>query len=768
MRTYLNDGWQFFENWSEDIVNGGIVGQSVRIPHANVTTPFNNFDESVYQSVSGYRRVLHLDEVDGRTFLLTFDGVAHYAEVYVNGKLAATHASGYTAFTVDVTDLVRQGDNQLVVKVDSRETLNQPPFGYVIDYLTYGGIYRDVYLDEHRGVYVKDLFVKAEPDSPVVADVELDNFNGECELSVKISDADGETVFSCCYTANADKLTLSLPCKLKVWDITDPNLYILTVTAGSEEHIVTFGARKAEFTKDGFYLNGKKVKIVGLNRHQSYPYVGYAMPESMQRLDAQILKNKLGVNAVRTSHYPQSQYFIDECDRLGLLVFTEIPGWQHIGDDDWQNQTVQNVAEMVTQYRNHPSIVLWGVRINESQDNDGLYLRTNAVARELDGTRQTGGVRYIRNSHLLEDVYTYNDFNRDGASDRREICGKNAPYLVTEYNGHMFPTKPCDDSPHRLQHVLRYANMLDGVFAADNTCGCFGWCMFDYNTHKDFGSGDRICYHGVLDMFRNPKWAAGAFSSMSDGEPYLEACFTADIGDYPEGVVGDRYVLTNADEIKVYKGGQFVRTYTHADSPYKHMPNAPILIDDLIGDRLVTEEGFSRKNSDRTKRCFAAVRKYGFNFLPLKYKLLAARVMASEKLSMQKVVELYGKYDSNWGGKTNDLTIEAYKGGNLVLSKTVGSFYEYSLCVNPSKTRLRENTGYDVAAVSVIARDQNGAICPYVSKAVTFRTEGVIELIGDSVVALQGGMSGAYVKTTGQTGKGVLYVDDVKVEFEVV
>ena len=135
---------------------------------------------------------------------------------------------------------------------------------------------------------------------------------------------------------------------------------------------------------------------------------------------------------------------------------------------------------------------------------------------------------------------------------------------------------------------------------------------------------------------------------------------------------------------------------------------------------------------------------------------------------MQKVVELYGKYDSNWGGKANDLTIEAYKGGKLVLSKTVGSFYEYSLCVTPSKTRLRENTSYDVAAVSVIARDQNGAVCPYINKAVTFRTEGVIELIGDSVVALQGGMSGAYVKTTGQTGKGVLYVDDVKVEFEVV
>ncbi len=100
-----------------------------------------------------------------------------------------------------------------------------------------------------------------------------------------------------------------------------------------------------------FYLNGKKVKLRGLNRHQSYPYVGYAMPESMQRMDADILKYELGVNAVRTSHYPQSHYFIDQCDRIGLLVFMEIPGWQHIGDEAWKDQAVINVRDMVMQYR---------------------------------------------------------------------------------------------------------------------------------------------------------------------------------------------------------------------------------------------------------------------------------------------------------------------------------------------------------------------------------------------------------------------------------
>ena len=111
------------------------------------------------------------------------------------------------------------------------------------------------------------------------------------------------------------------------------------------------------------------------------------MPDSVQRRDADILKYELGLNAVRTSHYPQSQAFIDRCDEIGLLVFTEIPGWQHIGDEEWQEIAVRNTEEMVLQYRNHPSVILWGVRINESQDNDKLYTRTNK--RRTDWTHKT-------------------------------------------------------------------------------------------------------------------------------------------------------------------------------------------------------------------------------------------------------------------------------------------------------------------------------------------------------------------------------------------
>ena len=125
---------------------------------------------------------------------------------------------------------------------------------------------------------------------------------------------------------------------VKLWDIENPKLYEIKVKLlkGSEvidEYKDNFGFREAEFRSDGFYLNGRRVKLVGLNRHQAYPYVGYAMPQRVQEKDAEILKYELGLNIVRTSHYPQSVHFLRKCDEIGLLVFEEIPGWQPIGDE---------------------------------------------------------------------------------------------------------------------------------------------------------------------------------------------------------------------------------------------------------------------------------------------------------------------------------------------------------------------------------------------------------------------------------------------------
>ncbi len=176
---------------------------------------------------------------------------------------------------------------------------------------------------------------------------------------------------------------------------------------------------------------------------------------------------------------------------------------------------------MVRRDWNHPSIVLWGVRINESRDNHDFYVRTTALAHALDTTRQTGGIRNFAGSELLEDVFTINDFGFPLRKPNHPL------YLNTEFVGHTFPTKTTDDNERQREHTLRHARIHNQLASDPQYAGGIGWCAFDYNTHADFGAGDRICYHGVTDIFREPKAAAGFYKSQCDPaeEIVLEPAF---------------------------------------------------------------------------------------------------------------------------------------------------------------------------------------------------------------------------------------------------
>src|SRR5574344_2264745 len=240
----------------------------------------------------------------------------------------------------------------------------------------------------------------------------------------------------------------------KLWDTLNPNLYTIVATL-SDENIedtatVRFGFRTAKFTTNGFYLNGNPLKLIGLNRHQAFPYVGYAMPKNAQEEDTYLLKKEIGVNLVRCSHYPPSDYFLDKCDELGLLVFDEVPGWQYIGKEEaWRNNFYDFIKRMVLKDRKFTSIITYGVRIDESPDDHELYLKANAIAHELDLFRQTSGVRNFKNSECLEDIYSYNDFSGDrlehGLDNPKTIHKNNNPYIVTDFMGHMKPTKNFDN-----------------------------------------------------------------------------------------------------------------------------------------------------------------------------------------------------------------------------------------------------------------------------------------------------------------------------------
>ena len=780
-----NDGWLFSERFEDAMTEPAYDEDNmrpVRLPHTVKETPFDYFDESCYQMVSGYRRRFAAPkEWEGKRVAVTFCGAAHEAAVYVNGEKVLTHSCGYTAFTADLTDWLRYGEeNLLAVRLDSRESLNIPPFGHVIDYMTYGGLYREVLLEVTERTRIADAFLRTEGDlqTPVlVTRLEIEDPDGRA-FRVRQQVRDGETArFSCEGQTGAPvfELRMAIP-GIELWSPDNPKLYTVRtelIDAASGEAFdsidVRFGFRFARFRADGFYLNGEKRKIVGLNRHQSYPYVGYAMPASLQAFDARVLKEELGLNAVRTSHYPQSHAFLDACDALGLLVFTEIPGWQHIGDSAWQEQAVRNTEEMVVQYRNHPSVILWGVRINESQDNDELYTRTNETARRLDPSRQTGGVRYLKKSHLLEDVYTYNDFlhsgSNPGCEPKKNVTSDMAKgYLVSEYCGHMYPVKPYDDEEQRTSHLLRHAKVLNDIAGEDDIAGSFGWCFADYNTHKDFGSGDRICYHGVTDMFRNPKPAASVYTAMGD-DTVLEVSSSMDIGEHPASNRGSVWIVSNADSVRMYKNGRLLKEYFPLDSPFKHLAHGPVPVDDFIGKALEEDEGFRPERAEAVKKILNYAARFGQDHLPPAILAQAAKCVLRYGMKPGDAVILYNKYIGDWGGAATEYRFDAVKNGQVVKSVVKAPAGIVSLDVKVSSTELIERATYDAAAVRIRAVDEHGNVLPFFNEPLFFETAGPVALIGPSVVSLKGGMGGTYVKTLpGKTGEASLTIHSLQTE----
>lgn len=805
-RLYLNDDWLFTEQFEDSLVAPEYPEntlQPVRLPHTCKETPFHYFDESLYQMVSGYRRHLLIPkDWQGKRILLTFEGAAHDSTVFCNGKKVGEHHCGYTAFTVDLTDNVLYGqDNLLCVRLDSRENLNVPPFGYVIDYMTYGGIYRDVRLEVKEKVSLSDIFVHTAIDfrsSPVTAQITSEITLTESDENVTIRQyympkstaaAQESWRLLCEQTVSTDvscdkefSLTATITAPL-LWDTEEANLYILKTQLLYQDNTILdetetrFGIREAVFKKDGFYLNGRKLRIRGLNRHQSFPYVGYAMPKSMQRLDADLLKKELGLNAVRTSHYPQSHYFLERCDELGLLVFTEFPGWQHIGDDAWKAQAVANAEGMIRQYRNHPSIILWGIRINESPDDDAFYEKTNAVAHKLDPSRPTGGVRAMKKSHLLEDVYTYNDFLHDGEMPgcdpkKKVTSDMEKPYLISEYNGHMYPTKAFDNEERRSEHAIRHANVLDAVAGQPDIAGSFGWCMFDYNTHKDFGSGDRICYHGVMDMFRNPKLAANIYACEQEQTPVLEITSSMDIGEHPGCNRGNIYILSNADSVKMYKNDRFIKEYLPGMSPYKHLKHGPILIDDFIGDSFAQNERFRPKHAKEITDAMNLVARGSLNHIPKRLYLTALKLLLIYHIDFAEVTRLYTKYIGDWGGTATVYRFDAIKDGKVIKSVTKEPVREIRLEAEADHTILTEQHSYDVALVRIRAVDDHGNVLPFYQEPVRLITEGDISIIGPDTIALQGGMGGTYVKSLGRSGQGALLLQsltagEVRIPFQI-
>ena len=766
----LNFDWKYNPTFSAEMVNKDYDDskfQTVDIPHANKELPLNYFDEKSYQFVSCYRKRFDVKKNKNMRYILHFEGAAVYSRVYLNGEFIGEYKGAYNAFTFDITDKVKAKDNLLVVELDSTERNEIPPFGNVVDYLVYGGIYREVWLEEVADVYIDNAFVRTlnvlQPKKVMDIDVTLSEstegtltfalFDGDKKIGEKSTDFKGRVI-------NAKWAVEDI----KLWDTESPNLYTLTVNLNDTDEItVRFGFRECRFMKDGFYLNGKKIKIRGLNRHQSYPYVGYAMPANVQKADADLLKYELGVNLVRTSHYPNSIHFLDRCDEIGLLVFTEMPSWQYLGEGEWRDICLDNVRRMVLRDRNHPCVILWGVRVNEGLDCDEFYAQTNALARELDNTRQTGGVRNMPFSHLLEDVYTMNDFIHSGGAINLlppaiASGSLKAPYLVTEHNGHMFPTKSFDKEGVRAEHALRHTRVLNSAYGNKRTSGAIGWCMADYNTHKDFGSGDRICYHGVTDMFRVPKMGAAVYRSQQEDKPYLEVTSAMDIGEHPGGTIGDVWVFTNCDYVKLYKNGKYTSTIYPDSSKFKNLPHPPMIAKDFIGDALVTDDGLDPKAAALLTDTLIAAQTQQWKMPPTKF-LKAGAAMVVGKIPFNRMFDIVTKYIGGWGNEQITYKFEGYIGDECVATVMRTAVTDLTLDVKADSLVLKEGDTYDATRIQMVALDQNGNRVPFADSSVKVTVKGPAKVIGPTEFPLVGGDRAFWIRTTGEKGDITVTID---------
>ena len=728
MRSFekCNDGWIFTPGFEPAWTGSLLTGETVKLPHTAVELPYNYFDETTYQQPFTYQKTVAYDpSFDGREVSLVFDGAMADSVVYVNGVEVVAHKDGYTPFEARLTPHLKHGDNLVTVKIDGSENPEIPPFGGQIDYLTYAGIYRDVWLKVTAPVAIAKLKIET-PDAlsdskRVTARIFLANPQEKTiagKARVAIRNEDGEEIASAEAELSGGDVTVELSgiAGAELWDIDNPVLYTLTATIetaeGTDSLSSRFGFRTAQFTTEGFLLNGKPLKLRGLNRHQCWPHLGYAMGRRGQEKDADILKFDLRCNIARTSHYPQSSYFLDRCDEIGLLVFEEIPGWQHIGGEAWQAESIENVRRMIERDWNHPSIIIWGVRINESQDNHDFYAETNRLARELDKTRQTGGVRFITESELLEDVYTMNDFilgqeempgnNRERTALRpqSEATGLShrVPYMITEYNGHMYPTKRFDQEQRQAEHVTRHLAVLNAAAGDDSISGSTGWCMFDYNTHKDFGSGDRICYHGVTDMYREPKFAAYAYASQGDPETgiVLQPVTYWARGERNIGGVLPLIILTNCDYVEITFGDFAPKRIEPDRETYPHLPHPPVVVD----LRSVTREEFG-----------------------------------------------------TWGRIWRDGVIVGYLNGEKVAEvKLPADPLPTTLEIVPDATDLVAGEK-DCVRVIVRALDQCGNLLPYFDDPMEISLDGPGRIVGPELVMLKGGVAGLYIEAGDAQGQ---------------
>ncbi|HAN00348.1 MAG TPA: beta-galactosidase [Marinilabiliales bacterium] len=736
----FNQGWVFAKDLPDGDYSGTGITESafdsVTLPHTAQIEPLvvNN----QWMGTCWYRKTFTISKTEtDKLHSLYFEGAMQNADVYLNGKLIMQHTGGYLPFIVPLNSALKFGEaNLLAVKLVNTDDSLVPPGKALnmLDFNRYGGIYRNVKLVSTSKLHITEALTTFKPASGAVfiqfelIDSSISKLKittqiiNETEteqvfqVTQQISDSKGKTVIS--QTSEKIKAqpdeTIEVVQKIDVeqpqlWSPGHPHLYALKTTVVQQNRVIDkihqrFGIRKVELTEEGLFLNGHKIFLTGTNRHQEYPYMGYALSDEAQWRDAVKIKNA-GFDMIRLSHYPHSEAFMDACDSLGIVTMNCIPGWQFNGNETFQKHVLNDVRELIRRDRNRASVFFWELSLNESWMEPDFMERILAVKEEelsekgqftcawidYEGydlfipARQHGKPPHYWNQYKEGKrpvfIAEYGDW---------EYYAQNAGFNQTAYADLKEEERTSrqfrgDGEKRMLQQALNFQEASNSNQKGISTIGQANWLMFDYNR----GYANDIEASGIVDIFRIPKFAYYFYQSQRDlTEPVvLPAQGGAMV------FIASYWQPGSSTDIKIYSNCQEVELFLNGKS---------------LGNQKPDNDTYSSH---------------------LKHPPFTFHLSKFEAGTLEAI------------GYVNGKKMALYK------ASTPQKPAKIQLTCDTSGIPLR-STGSDIIFVYAAVVDQQGTLCPVNGLKIEFTVSGNAQLIGDNPAIVEAGIATILLKTT--------------------
>ncbi|MDR1417167.1 MAG: glycoside hydrolase family 2 [Prevotellaceae bacterium] len=604
----FNVGWRYLKGDAASAAQANFDDESwevVCLPHTVELVPAEASGGRNYQGVAWYRKHFTLPkDWEGKRVSLYFEAIMGKCKVYVNGKLVKEHLGGYLPFSVDLAGLgVAAGERSVVaVMTDNSNDETYPPGKpqYTLDFTYHGGIYRDAYLVVTSPLHITDpsdvdkvagggIFVqygdvtRRQAAMSVATDV-VNEGNKPQRFTVEtlLCDKNGAVAAKAATTLSlkaGEQQQVRQALSLKnphLWLPEAPYLYSLQSRIVADGKAVDgvstrVGVRKVEMRgRDGLYINGEPYagKLIGVNRHQDYAYVGNAMPNSQHWRDAKKLK-EAGVNIIRVAHYPQDPSFMDACDELGMFVIVATPGWQFWPKNDtaFPQRVYSDIRSMVRRDRNHPCLLMWEPILNETSFPLDFSLKAlQAVREEQPGCFSAADM----NSKGVKDSYdVVYGWPKDTAETDKPIFTREFGDNPDDWYAHNAihrASRSWGERPQVLQALHLAKSYGEMCSAPRQFFGGAMWHSFDHQRgyHPDPFWG------GFMDAFRQPKYSYYAFKNQLK-EPMI---FIAhEITPFSDA---DVVVFTTCDSVRLIRYGRDTLLQKVERSPHG-IPNPPVV-----------------------------------------------------------------------------------------------------------------------------------------------------------------------------------------------